>query len=186
VPSGSSRLPGWTQLPVNAPLSHAGNGAVSIDPVCGPVRKISPDTFAFCLQKETLLKSNAWDYEIVLAATHPGDAGFKPAVQQAHLFAPARNNQGADQHVSFPPIPDQKSGAASVKLNATSDAGVPVHYLVREGPADVSGDTLTFTAIPPRAKFPVQVTVVAWQYGRSMEPKLKTAEPVTRSFFIVK
>jgi hypothetical protein len=45
---------------------------------------------------------------------------------------------------------------------------------------------LKLTAIPPRAKFPVKVTVVAWQYGRSVEPLLKTAEPVTREFYITK
>jgi hypothetical protein len=55
---------------------------------------------------------------------------------------------------------------------------------VREGPAEVDGDTLKFTAIPPKAKFPVKVTVVAWQHGRSSEPKLKTAEPVAREFLI--
>jgi len=38
----------------------------------------------------------------------------------------------------------------------------------------------------PRAKFPVKVTVVAWQYGRVLEPKLKTAEPVEQTFSIVK
>jgi hypothetical protein len=33
---------------------------------------------------------------------------------------------------------------------------------------------------------PIKVTVVAWQWGRSSEPKLKTAEPVERSFFLRK
>jgi hypothetical protein len=61
---------------------------------------------------------------------------------------------------------------------------VPVYYYVREGPAEVDGDVLKFTKIPLRAKFPVKVTVVAWQYGRSIEPKLKTVEPVTREFAI--
>ena len=63
-------------------------------------------------------------------------------------------------------------------------ANLPVKYFIREGSAEVTGDTLTFTKIPPRAKFPVKVTVVAWQYGRSVEPKVKTAEPVERTFLI--
>jgi hypothetical protein len=186
VPSGSSRLPGWTGLLTNSPLGHASVGAISIDPVSGPLKKISADTFAVRLQKETLLTTNARNYELVFTATQAGDAEFKPAVQQAHMFVPARNNQGAEQHILFPQIPDQKPGTKSLKLNATSDAGVPVHYLVREGPAEVSGDTLAFTKIPPRAKYPVKVTVIAWQYGRSVEPKLKTAAPVERTFFITK
>ena len=72
------------------------------------------------------------------------------------------------------------------KLRATSDAGAPVYYYVREGPAEVEGDTLRFTKLPPRAKFPVRVTVVAWQYGRSLEPKLQSAAPVEQSFFVIR
>jgi hypothetical protein len=45
---------------------------------------------------------------------------------------------------------------------------------------------LRFTAIPPRSRFPVKVTVVAWQWGRSIEPKLKSADPVERTFWIDK
>jgi hypothetical protein len=56
---------------------------------------------------------------------------------------------------------------------------------VQEGPAELEGDTLKFTAIPPRSQWPVKVTVVAWQWGRSIEPKLKTAQPVERTFYIL-
>ncbi len=186
VPAGSSRLPGWTQLPTNAPLGHASGGAISIDPICGPVEKISGDTFAVDFQKETLLNTNARNYELVFAATHPGDSQYKAAVQQAHLFIPTRNTQGAEQHITFPEIPGQKAGIKSLPLNATSDAGVPVHYFIREGPAEMAGNILKFKAIPPGAKFPVKVTVVAWQYGRALDPKLKTAAPVERAFCILK
>lgn len=185
VPSGSRRLPDWTQLPTNSPLGHSSSGAISIDPISGPIRKISAHTFAFDVKRETLLTTNAKNYELVFAATHPGDAEYKPAVQQAHLYVPARNSQGAEQHIQFPEISDQKVGVKSVKLNATSDANVPVHYVVREGPAEMDGDVIRFTPVPPRAKYPVMVTVIAWQYGRSAEPKLKSAEPVERTFHLL-
>ena len=61
-----------------------------------------------------------------------------------------------------------------------------MQYYVREGPAEVDGDTLRMTAIPPRAKFPVRVTVVAWQFGRATEPMLKAAASVERTFLITK
>jgi hypothetical protein len=48
----------------------------------------------------------------------------------------------------------------------------------------VVNDELVFSKIPPRAKLPVKVTVIAWQYGRSIEPKVKSADPVERSFLI--
>ncbi|MEO7099480.1 MAG: hypothetical protein ABI162_08970, partial [Luteolibacter sp.] len=80
----------------------------------------------------------------------------------------------------------QPQRTQSLKLAAKSDSGEKVNFYVREGPAELEGDTLKFTAIPPRAKFPVKVTVVAWQYGRGNEPKLKSAEPVEQSFFLTK
>jgi hypothetical protein len=186
VPGVSSRLTDWTLLPTNAPLGHSRSGAISIDPICGPVKKLSSDTFAFCLQKETLLRTNARSYEIVLAATHSGDADFKPAVQQAHMLVPASNAQGREQRISFPSIPELAAGAKAVKLNAASDAGLPVSYLVREGPAEVFGNELRFTAIPPRAKLPIRVTVIAWQYGSSLEPRVRTAAPVEQSFLLLR
>jgi hypothetical protein len=187
VPAGSPRLPQWTGLPVGAPLAHSdATNALSVDRISGPFAKLGPDTFAVRFQRETLQVTNARSYELVFAATHPGDGQFKAAVQQAHMMIPARNTQGADQHISFPRVPNQNARARSLKLSATSDANVPVSYLVREGPAEVDGDTLRFTPIPPRARFPLKVTVIAWQYGRSVEPKLKSAEPMEMSFFIEK
>jgi hypothetical protein len=41
VPGGSPRPTGWTGLPVGSPLGHAANNnAISIDRICGPVKKI--------------------------------------------------------------------------------------------------------------------------------------------------
>ncbi|MGA2556346.1 MAG: hypothetical protein ABSG04_08735 [Verrucomicrobiota bacterium] len=185
VPPGSPRLPQWTGLPPGSPLDHAAGGGISIDRICGPFEKIAPDTFRVSFQKETPLAANARPCELVFAATHPGDAQFKPAVQQAHLFIPARNTQGPGQRITFPEIPAQKAGLKSLQLKAASDAGRKVRFYVREGPAEMDGDLLRFTRIPPRAKFPVKVTVVAWQYGSSLEPRCQSAGPVERNFQIV-
>ena len=97
-----------------------------------------------------------------------------------------RHPDGAPQLITFPAISDQPAGIASLRLGATSSAGAPVHYFVREGPAEVEGDKLVFTPVPPRAKFPVRVTVVAWQWGRSTPPQLQGAEPVERTFHLTK
>jgi hypothetical protein len=123
--------------------------------------------------------------DLWLLAEQPGDRRYKSAVQQALLKLPAFNI-GAEQHIRFEPIPDQKTGASSVSLRATSDSGRPVYFYVREGPAEMDGDRLRFTAIPVRAQFPVRVAVVAWQLGRGGEHPLKTAEPVTREFCLLK
>lgn len=185
VPAGSPRLPRWTGLPAGSPIGHAaGGGPISIERICGPFVKLGPNTFAVRLQKENT--GGEERYELVFAATHSGDKAYKAAVQQAHMFIPARNTQGAEQHIRFPEIADQKAGTKALELNATSDAGAQVCYYVREGPAEVGRDMLMFTPIPPRARYPVKVTVVAWQYGRSIEPKLKSAEPVERTFNVVR
>jgi len=182
VPSGSPRPPQWTGLPMNAPLGHATGGQISIDRVCGPFVKTGSHTFGLRLQKENTPQDTR--YELVFAATQPGDAQYKAAVQQAHMYVPARNTEGVEQRITFPAIPDQPARTKSVGLTATSDAKVPVSYYVREGPAEINGDTLNFTTIPPRARYPVKITVVAWQYGRSVEPKLQTALPVEQTFYL--
>lgn len=69
----------------------------------------------------------------------------------------------------------------SVSLEAVSDCGLPVYYYVKEGPAELQDNRLVFTKIPPRSKFPVKVTVVAWQYG--IAGQVQTAEPVEHSFY---
>ena len=93
---------------------------------------------------------------------------------------------GAAQTIIFPAIADQKLGIATVKLAASSDAGAPVGYYVREGPALVRDGVLHLTPLPPRAKLPVKITVVAWQLGRGTEPKLQAATPVERSFLLTR
>lgn len=178
VPGGSPRPANWTGLAAGSPIGHAGGGPISIDRICGPFEKIGPDLFALRLGR--IDNSDLW-----FATTHPGDEQYKPAVQQAQMRL-AKNTTGAEQHIGFAKIPDQPPGAKSLKLKATSDSGEKVYFYVLAGPAEIDGDTLKFTAIPPRSRFPIKVTVVAWQWGRSIEPKLKTADPVEQSFLLTK
>jgi hypothetical protein len=185
VESGAKNLSRWTYLPAGSPLGHAsGGGQIVISRISGPVAKINNDTFRVQFDR-ICTTTDKRNFDIWLLASHPGDAKYKSIVQQALLRIP-RFTDGAEQHINFPEIPNQKVGTKSLKLNAASDSGRKVYYYVREGPAGINGNVLKFTAIPPRAKFPVMVTVVAWQWGRSIEPKIKSAEPVERTFNLVK
>ena len=92
--------------------------------------------------------------------------------------------EGRRQCLMFPGIDDVHVGTTSVTPMAQSDCGLPVYYYIKEGPAEVKDGQIVLTQIPPRTKFPVKVTVVAWQYG--IRGKIQTAEPVERSFYIVK
>lgn len=98
---------------------------------------------------------------------------------------PYRLTEGIRQHILFPGLEDVKAGSAPLPLKAVSDSGLPVYYYVKEGPARITANnTLEFTPIPPRSRFPVKVTVVTWQYG--LKGKVQTAESVERSFYIYK
>jgi len=185
IPGGSPRLPDWAGLPVGSPIGHAsGNIPVTIDRICGPFEKLGPDKFVLSFDRATEI--NKPTAELVFAAMHPGDNEYKQAIQQASMMVRTRNTEGTLQIITFPHLTDQKMKTKSVKLNAISDAGLQVYYYVRQGPAEVEGNMLRFTQIPPRSKFPIKVTVVAWQYGRGQDPKIKTAEQVQQSFMIVK
>ena len=92
------------------------------------------------------------------------------------------NKKGKPQTITFDALADQPAGVKEIQLRATSDAGLPVRFFVRSGPAEVQGDRLVFTPLPPRSKLPLRVTVVAWQWGRITEPAIQTATIVERSF----
>jgi len=184
VPAAHPRTAEWTGLSAGSSIGHAEKGAIVINRITGPFKKINDSTFQICFEKglNDLTKS----YQCWFAAEHTGDKDYKPAVQQAKMEIPLRNTEGMPQTITFPAIENVKTGVKSVTLMATSGANVPVKYYVREGPAFVKKDQLIFTQIPPRSKYPVKVTVVAWQYGTRNEPKLRSAEPVEQSFYILK
>jgi hypothetical protein len=170
------------------PISHPQNelDTLAIAPICGPVLQTAPDTFEIRFNRIGFDNPKRCN-DIWLCLTYPGDGQYKKMVQQAELRFPLRNTRGETQQIDFPPIPDQHADASlgPIQLSAESTAHVPVHYYVREGPAEVDEHgILSFTAIPPRSKYPIAVTVVAWQWGRSIEPLLQSAEPVERTFLI--
>jgi hypothetical protein len=163
------------------PGLHA-SGAVSVSPIVGPVEQLAPDTFRVAFNR-TFSTTDKRDHDIWFLAHHPGDRNFKGAVQQALLRVP-RFTEGASQVIAFPVIPNQKRGTEPIRLEASSDAGEPVGYYVREGPAVVRDGMLHLTPLPPRAKLPLKITVVAWQLGRGTAPGIRAAMPVEQSFLL--
>jgi hypothetical protein len=182
VPGAHARTSEWTGLPAGTAIGHAQKEKIVINRIAGPFRKLNDTTFQISFEKG--LNNQATSYQCWFAAEHPGDKTYKPAVQQAKMDIPGKNLDGKPQTIAFPPIPPVKKGIKSIPLNAVSSANVPVYYYVREGPAVITGNTLTVTKIPTRSKFPVKVTVVAWQFGRNAEPRIMSAEPVEQSFLI--
>ncbi len=148
--------------------------------LCGPFAPLGGGRFRIALDRTW--KTGAASY---LAVQHPAAAGVRFGIQPAAVKL-LPNNEGAVQTLTFDPIPEVKAGTESIKLTASSDAGLPVDFFIVSGPATVRGDRLEFTTIPPRSRFPVEVTVAAWQWGRHRDPKIKTADIVRQTFRIVR
>jgi hypothetical protein len=172
----------WTGLTAGAPIGHAeGGGPIVVNRIEGPVAPTGPNSFRLQFYRgSTFDKPIAW-----FAATHPGDDKYKSAVQQADMNI-APNKAGREQTISFDSIGDVPAGNATVKLVAESSAKLPVRFYVREGPVQLDGNTLHLLTIPPRAKLPIAVTVVAWQFGRGGADSVKTATPVEQTFRITR
>lgn len=156
-----------------------------ISRICGPVEKLNDTTFTVRFSRLGLnnVKRTA---DICLITANDGDPKYKSAVQQMYIHIPYPNKEGVEQAIIFDSIPNVNQRVKSVDLHAVAGSGMPVYYYVQEGPAELKKGELILTTIPPKAKFPVKVTVVAWQYGRSIEPKVQTAKPVSRMFYIEK
>lgn len=185
VPAG--RPERWTGLKAGARVNRPTSDAeVTLVRICGPVTTLAPGVFGVRFYRMGT-HNRRRSGEIWLAAVFPGDAIFKRSVQQAVLRFPWRNEAGDSQRITFADIPPQRRAEVAGKtitLQAQSSAGAKVHFYVREGPAVIVDNELHFTRLPDRAKLPLKVTVVAWQWGRTLEPKLQSAEPVARTFLI--
>ncbi len=118
---------------------------------------------------------------VCVALRHRGTADIREVVQPGYLQLDP-NREGAPQKIHFERIADQSAEIGTIPLAAKADSGMKVRFFVVTGPAKVEGDVLELTPVPPRTRFPVEIIVTAWQWGRAIEPRVQTAEPVTQSF----
>jgi len=153
-------------------------GTPRLEWLCGPVAPLEAERFQIALDR-------SWPSSACyLAARQKGTDRIRSSVQPCGIKL-QKNNSGQAQTIHFDPIADVKMGTKSIPLSAQSSAGLPVRFFVAAGPAIVESGRLVFAPVPPRVKFPVAVTVAAWQWGRSSEPKVKTAEIVRQTFRIL-
>lgn len=162
----------------DGPVGHA-PGPVQFRAFGGAIEQVAPDTFRVRLDGRQGIRAE-------VLAFHPGDATYRYAEQQGRISLPRRLDKGKPQDITFPEIGRMKPGSPPVKLRATSDAGLPVRYYVESGPAVIEGDTLRLVEIPRRATLPLRVTVVAYQYGSAVEPRVQSAEPVKQVLVVEK
>ncbi len=180
------RAVGWSGQKAGTPVAHGSDVEnINIYPICGPVVRIDHETMAVRFYRFGFTSSRRTG-EIYMMAVYPGDETYRRSVLQSVMMVPRSRDKGIAQRLDFPVIPDQKAGTASYKLNARANTGMPVEYYVEYGPAYIKDGELIFTEIPAGAKYPVEVSVVAWQYGREKDPAIQSAAPVNRKFKLVK
>ena len=165
------------------PAKEFANTPLSIDRICGPVKKLNDTTFQVAFYRLGFNNVRR-SHDIWLIAHNEGDAIYKSAVQQCNLKIPVANQKGKAQTIHFPKIPNIKIGQKQYVLNAVSDADLPIFYYVKEGAAEIVNNELHFTKIPPCSKMPMKVTIIAWQYG--IQEKVQSATPVEQVFYIEK
>jgi hypothetical protein len=152
----------------------------------GGGEQVDATTFRVTYDRFTLAKKQPG---LMIMAFHPGDDDYLYAEQPFTIKLPKFNKEGKDQGISFDAIPNQKVGSGPMTLSAKSNSGdkdLAVRFCAIEGPITIDGNKVSFTEIPPRTKFPIQVTIAAYQWGRAVEPKVKSAETVYQSFLIEK
>jgi len=110
----------------------------------------------------------------ILAASVEGDERVRYSIQPI-MIRLIENTHGTLQTIQFEKIADVPAGTPSVPLRATASSGLPVRFYVDAGPAIVEDNRLKFTRLPPKTKFPAEVTVVAWQWGTGSPPLFSRA-----------
>jgi hypothetical protein len=150
----------------------------------GALLQVGPDEFRIRPHFGTIVpQGNPWEPTII--AYNDGDAAYRPTEHPARPTLNVINTEGEPQTLEFPKPPSQNAASLRpIHLLAHASSGLPVQFFMVSGPAQIDGDTLTFTRLPAGTKFPIRVLVSAFQWGRPAGSKVQSAGPVTTEFFI--
>jgi hypothetical protein len=173
--------PRW--LEAGQPVGHS-TAPIRVKRVGGPIVVTGPDTFR--MRYDALAPATGAG-RVTFMAYSVGDDQYRHTEQVGMLprgFSGLKS--GKAQTISFPPIGNLKPDSPPVELRATSDSGLPVEYYVAVGPAIITDGKLKLTDIPARARFPIEIKVVAWQFGSGIEPLVQTAAPVEQTIQLEK
>lgn len=154
--------------------------APRIEWVSGPIAPLGDNRF--CVELDRTYKNANVVATLCLAVVAEASPGVRKSVQPL-LLKFVENTAGTAQTIDFPPMADVSRTTKSIPLKATASSGLPVKFYVEAGPAVVEGRELRLTPLPPRTKFPVEVTVVAWQWGTCAPPLY--AKAISRQTFRV-
>lgn len=160
--------PRWGEA--GQPVGHS-SAPILVRTVSGPLVATGPHTLR--VQFDGLAEEMAATF----LAYRAGDAEYRHTEQVGMLPRGFSGlGEGKEQTISWPKLENIRADSPPLELKAVSDAGLPVEYYVADGPAKIAGGKLEIAEVPRRATFPIEVKVVAWQFGRGNDPKIKTAK----------
>jgi len=177
----NGRGPRW--LNAGGPVGHSA-APILIRRVSGPVIAIGSNTLR--IQYDSLAPATEGS-RVTFMAYSAGDTEYRYTEQVGMMprgFAGLK--EGKEQTITFPPLGNLNVDSGPVELKASSDCGLPVEYYVAYGPATIVDGKLKITEIPARATFPINVKIVAYQFGSGVEPLVKTATPVEQTIQVEK
>ncbi len=171
--------PKWPQA--GQPAGHS-DSTILLKSVGGPVVVAGSDKLQITF--DNLAPAGE---RITFIAYSEGDETYRHTEQVGML---PRNfkafTAGKEQTITFPAVGDIKAGSGPLPLEAKSSSGLPVDFYVAHGPAEIVDGKLKIAGLPVRASLPIEVKIVAYQFGSGIEPKVKTAAPVEQTVRIVK
>jgi hypothetical protein len=172
----NGRGPRWPDA--GKPVGHS-TAPILVRQVSGPVVAAGSNTLR--IQYDSLAPATEGS-RVTFMAYSAGDKEYRYTELVGMMtrgFAGLK--KGKVQTITFPPLPNLNVDSGPIELEATSDSGLPVEYYVAYGPATIVGGKLCITELPARAKFPIDVKVVAYQFGSGVEPLVKTAAPIEQT-----
>ncbi len=163
------------------PLGHTDQGNFTFSLIGGwrgGGQQLGPDTFR--IHPGHL----GFTDNLMILAAHEGDCDYAYAEQPMQVKYPRQNKEGLAQTITFPKPDDVPNDASEITLKATASSGLPVEYYVVRGPGIVTGNVLHLSPAPARTPLPMKVTVVAYQWGRSLDQLVQSASPIEQTFLI--
>lgn len=173
--------PKWTKA--GQPVGQS-SAPVLVKPVVGPAVVAGPNTLRIEFDNLSPASEGA---KLNFMAYSVGDAEYRYTEQVGMTprgFGALKD--GKAQTITFAPVDSLKVGSAPVELKATSDSGLKVDYYVAVGPGEIKDGKLVISELPARASFPIEMKVVAYQFGSGVSPQFKSAAPVEQTVRIEK
>ncbi len=180
-PQPNNQGPKWLQA--GQAVGHS-SAPIRIKPVVGPIVATGPNTLRIQFDNISPISEGL---RINFMAYSEGDAEFRYTEQVGMTPRGMKGlTGGKPQTITFPPLSPITTTSEPADLKATSDSGLKVEFYVAKGPADVVDGKLVLRDVPARAKLPIEVTVVAYQFGSGVNPQVKGAEPVEQAIAVDK